>query len=102
MLSKSSHARFPEQETVELKVIDPFLHEIDAILNVIIKSDVEKPRKGPKQHCIDLGFKNKKACHLISRKLRNQNDTHLSSISPIEIDEGLDPEINKFLVREDP
>jgi hypothetical protein len=39
--------------------------------------------------------------HLISRKLRNQNDTHLSSIGLIEIDEGLDPEIEDFLFWED-
>jgi hypothetical protein len=102
MSSKSSPAGFPEQETVELKVIDPLVPEIDASLNVIIKSDVEKPCKGTKQQCTDLGFKNKKAGRLISRKLRNRNDTHLSSIGPIEIDEGSDPEIEYFLVREDP
>jgi hypothetical protein len=85
-----------------LKVIDPLVPEIDAILNVIINSGVEKPCKGTKQQCTDLGFKNKKAGHLISRKLRNQNDTHLSLISLIEIDEGLDLEIEDFLVLEDP
>jgi hypothetical protein len=100
--SKSSLAGFPKKETVELKVIDPLVPEIDASLNVIIKSGVEKPCKGPKQQCTDLGFKNKKAGHLISRKLRNQNDTHMSSIGLIEIDEGSDPEIKYFLVLEDP
>jgi hypothetical protein len=124
MSSKSLPTRFPEKETIELKVIDPLVPEIDASLNVIINSDIKKPCKGTKQQCPDLGFNNKKAghlisrklrnrndthlssiglaSHLISRKLRNQNDTHLSSISPIEIDEGSDPEIEDFLVREDP
>jgi hypothetical protein len=36
MPSKSSPTGFSEQETVELKVIDPFVPEIDASLNVII------------------------------------------------------------------
>jgi len=49
-----------------------------------------------------LGFKNKKAGYLISRKLRKQNYTHLSSIDLIEIDEGSYPEIEDFLVCEDP
>jgi hypothetical protein len=85
-----------------LKVIDPLVPVIDASLNVMIKSDVKKPCKGTKQQCTDLWFKNKKAGHLISRKLRNRNDTHLSSIDPIEIDEVSDPEIEDFLVQEDP
>jgi hypothetical protein len=102
MSSKSSPTGFPKKETVELKVIDPLVPEIDASLNIIIKSDVEKPRKGPKQHCTDLGFKNKKAGHLISRKLRNRNDTHLSSIVRSRSMRVQDPEIEDFLVREDP
>jgi hypothetical protein len=44
--SKSSPARFPKQETVKLKVIDPLLPMIDVILNVMIKSNVKKPFKG--------------------------------------------------------
>ena len=45
ILSKSSPARFPEQETIELKEIDPLVPEIDASLNVIIKSGVENLAK---------------------------------------------------------
>jgi hypothetical protein len=102
MPSKPSSAEFPEQETVELGVIDPLMPKIDASPNVIVKPDVEKPCKANKKKCTDLGFKNKKAGHLISRKLRNRNDTHLSSIGPIEVDEVSDPEIEDFLVLEDP
>jgi hypothetical protein len=50
MPSKSSPTGFSEQETVELKVIDPLVPEIDASPNVIIKSDVEKPCKGNKRN----------------------------------------------------
>jgi hypothetical protein len=102
MPSKSSPTGFSEQETVELKVIDPLVPEIDASLNVIINPDVEKPRKGTKKKCTDLGFKNKRAGRQISRKLRNRSDTHLSSIGLIKIDECSDPEIEDFLVLEDP
>jgi hypothetical protein len=93
-----SPARSPEQVTDELKGNDPHVPVNDAS----VKSDVKKFGKGTKQQCTDLGFKNKKVGRLISRKLRNQKDTHLSSIDPIEIDEGSDPEIEDFLVREDP
>jgi hypothetical protein len=47
-------------------------------------------------------FQEQEMGRLISRKLRNRNDTHLSSIDPIKIDEGSDPEIEDFLVQEDP
>ena len=87
MPSKSSPTGRFEQETVELKVIDSLVPEIDAILNVIINLDVEKPRKGTKRKFTDLGFKNKRVGHQISRKLRNRYDTHLRSITPINIDE---------------
>ena len=65
MPSKSSPTRFSEQETVQLKVIDPLVPETDASLNVIINPDVEKPHKGTKKKCTDLGFKNKRAGHQI-------------------------------------
>jgi hypothetical protein len=93
---------FPEKDTDELKVNDPLVPVNDVSLNIIVKSDAKKLCKGTKQPCTYLGFKNKKAGCLISRKLRNRNDTHLSSIDPIEINEGSDPEIEYFLVREDP
>jgi hypothetical protein len=99
---KFSPAIFLEKENNELNGNDPLVPVNDASLNVIVKSDAKKLCKGTKPQCTDLGFKNKKAGHLISRKLRNQNDTHLSSIDPIEIDEGSDPEIEDFLVRVDP
>jgi hypothetical protein len=101
MPRKPSYAKFPKQETVELGVIEPLMPKIDASLNVIVKPDVEKPCKETKKNCIDLGLKNKKAGHLISRNLRNRNDAHLSSIGPIEVDEVSDPEIKDFLVLED-
>jgi hypothetical protein len=97
-----SPARSPEQVTDELKGNDPLVPVNDASLNVNVKSDVKKLCKGTKQQCTDLGFKNKKVGRLISRKLRNRKDTHLSSIDPIEIDEGSDHEIEDFLAREDP
>jgi hypothetical protein len=54
------------------------------------------------RQCTESNFKGKKIGRLISRKLRNRKDPHLSSIDLIEIDEGSDPEIEDFLVREDP
>jgi hypothetical protein len=48
-----------------------------------------------------LGFKNKKVGHLIYIKIKNRKDTHLSSINPIEIDQGSDHEIEDFLAQED-
>jgi hypothetical protein len=71
MSSKSSPTRFFEQGNVELKVIDPFIPEIEVSRNVIINPDVEKPREGIKNKCTDLGFKNKRAGLQILRKLRN-------------------------------
>jgi hypothetical protein len=71
MSSKSSPTRYYEQGNVELKVINPFVPEIEVSLNVIINLDVEKPREGIKKKCTDLGFKNKRAGRQISRKLRN-------------------------------
>jgi hypothetical protein len=99
---KLSPARFLEKKTDELNGNDPLVLVDDASLNVIVKSDAKKLCKGTKPQCTDLAFKNKKAGRLISRKLRNRNNTHLSSIDPIEINEGSDPEIEDFLVREDP
>jgi hypothetical protein len=71
MPSKSSPTRFFEKGTVELKVIDLLVLEIDVILNVIINLDVEKPQKGTNKKCTELGFKNKRAGRKISRRLRN-------------------------------
>jgi hypothetical protein len=90
--------RSPELVTDELKGNGPHVPVNDAS----VKSDVKKFSKGTKQQCTDSGFKNKKVGRLISRKLRNRNDTHLSSIDPIEIDEGSDREIEDFLAWEDP
>jgi hypothetical protein len=59
---------------------------------------VGKPSKGD----IDLGFKNKRAGRLISRKLRNKSNPHVSSIKMIEIHESSDSEIDRFLAEEDP
>jgi len=102
MSSKSSPIGFSEKETVELKVIDPLVPEIDSILNILINPNVEKPCKGTKKKCIDLGFKKKRAGHQILRKIKNQSDIDLSSIDPINIDECSDPEIKYFLILEDP
>jgi hypothetical protein len=101
MPSKPSSAEFPEEETVELGVIDPLILNIDAIPNVVLKLDVEKPCKAMKKNCTELGFKNKRASHLISRKLRKRNDAHLSLIGPIEVDEVSDLEVEYFIVLED-
>jgi hypothetical protein len=102
MSCKFPPASFPKKETDELKVIVSLVPVNDAILNDIVKSGANKICKGTKQPCTDLGFKNKKVVCLISRKLRNQNNTHLSSINPIDIDEGSDPKMENFLVREYP
>jgi hypothetical protein len=51
---------------------------------------VGKPSKG----VIDLGFKNKRAGRLISRKLQNKSNPHVSST--IEIHESSDLKINRF------
>jgi hypothetical protein len=56
----------------------------------------------PSKSGIDLGFKNKKAGRLISRKLQNKPNPHVSSIKMIEIHERSDSEIERFLVEEDP
>jgi hypothetical protein len=99
--SKPSCAGFPKQKIVELEVIDPLMPKFDVSLNIIVNPDVEKPCKQTKQKCTDLGFQKKKAGRLISRKLRNQNDAHLSSISPIKVDEVSYSEIESFLPFED-
>jgi hypothetical protein len=102
MPSKSSPTGFSEQGNVKLKVINPFVPEIEVSPIVIINPDVEKPREGITKKCTDLGFKNKRAGRQISRKLRNRSNTHLSLIGLIEIDECSDPEIEEFLILEDP
>jgi hypothetical protein len=98
MPSKPSSVEFPEKYTVELGVIYPLIPNIDAIPNVIVKLDVEKPCKETKNNCTGLGFKNKMTGHLISRKLRNQNDNHLILIGPIEVNEVSNPDIEYFVV----
>jgi hypothetical protein len=97
-LDKGLLCRYPKQGTFELNGNNPQMHVDEANA----ETDAKKRCKGTRQQCTDLGFKNKKVGRLISRKLRNQNDTHLSLIDPIEIDEGSDPKIEDFLVREDP
>jgi hypothetical protein len=89
-----------EKKNVELEVIEPLMPKIDTSPNVML--DVEKPCKQTKKKCTDLGFQNKKLGHLISRKLKNQNNAHLSSISLIEVDEVSDSETEYFLDLEDP
>ena len=74
----------------------------DDSLNIDFESDVRKLCKGRKQQCMDLSFKNKNVGHLISRKLRNRKDNHLSSIELIKIDDQFsDHEIEDFLACED-
>jgi hypothetical protein len=51
---------------------------------------------------IDLGFKNKRAGRLISRKQRDKPNSHVSSIKTIEIHESSNSEIERFLAEEDP
>jgi hypothetical protein len=46
---------------------------------------------------IDLGFKNKRAGRLISRKQRDKPNSHVSSIKTIEIHERSNSEIDIFL-----
>jgi hypothetical protein len=96
-----SHPSY-EKKTVELEVTEPLMPNFDTSPNVIVKPDVEKPCKQTKQKCTNLGFQNKKAGRLISRKLRNRNNTHLSLIGPIDVDEVSDSEIEDFLDLEDP
>ena len=86
----------------ELKEKYPHVPVKDSSLNIYVKSVVKKLCKGRKQQCMDLSFKNKNVGHLISRKLRNRKDNHLRSIDLIEINEGLDREIEDFLIWEDP
>jgi hypothetical protein len=73
--------------------------KFDVVQNFTMKPDVKKSCKQTKQKSTTLGFQNKRASHLISRKLRNRTDAHLSSI---EVNEVLDSEIEDFLALEDP
>jgi hypothetical protein len=76
-------------------------HEQDAQPNASTKNanrPVGKPSKGD----IDLSFKNKRAGRLISRKIQNKSNRHVSSIKTIEIHESLDSEIDIFMAKEDP
>jgi hypothetical protein len=99
---KISTTRCLEKNTDELNGSDTLVPADDASLKVIVKSDAKKLCKRTKPQSTVLDFKNKKVGRLISRKIRNQNDTHRSSIDPIKIDEGSDLEIEDYLVREDP
>jgi hypothetical protein len=49
-----------------------------------------------------LGFKNKRDGRLISTKLQNKTNPHVSSIKMIEIHESSNSDIDRFLVEEDP
>jgi hypothetical protein len=102
MMSKSSPTRFSEQGSAKWNVINPCVPEIEASPIVSINLDVERPCEEVTKECTDIGFKNKRAGCQISRKLRNRSTTHLSLISPIKIDEYSNPEIEEFLVLEDP
>jgi hypothetical protein len=102
ILSKSSPTRFSEQWNDKLKVINPCVPKIEAILIVSINPDVEIPHKEVTKECTDIGFKNKRAGRQILRNLRNRSTTRLSSIGLIEIDEYSDPKIEDFLILEDP
>jgi hypothetical protein len=98
MPSQSSY----EKKIVELEVSEPLMPKIDAGQNVIVKPDVKKSCKQIKQKHTALGFQNKRVGRLISRKLRNRNKAHLSSIDLIEVNEVSDSEIEDFLALEDP
>jgi hypothetical protein len=98
MPSQSSH----EKKVVELELSEPPMPKFDVGQNATVKPDVKKSCKQTKQKHTALGFQNKRAGRLISRKLRNRNDAHLSSIGPIEVNEVSDSEIEDFLALEDP
>jgi hypothetical protein len=89
-----------EKTIVELEVNEPLMPKFDASSNFIIKPGVEIACKQTKQKCTDLGFQNKKAGHLISSKLRNQNRYQIS-IRLIEVDEVSDSQIEYFIALED-
>jgi len=98
MPSQSSYENF----FFELEVSEPLMPKIDVGPNVIVKPDVKKSCKQIKKKCTSLGFQNKRAGRLISRKLRNLNKAHLSSIGLIEVNEVSDSEMEDFLDLEDP
>jgi hypothetical protein len=64
--------------------------------------NANRPMGKPSKGDIDLGFKNKREGRMISRKLQNKPNAHVSSIKTIEIHESLDSEIERFLAEEDP
>jgi hypothetical protein len=94
--SRSSH----EQKVVKSELAKPHVPNFDVVQSVTVKLDVKKSCKQMKQKHTTLGFQNKGAGRFISRKLRNRNDAHLSSINPIEVNEVSDSEIEDFLVLE--
>jgi hypothetical protein len=85
----------PDQKDVEQS------HEQHTHPNASAKN-ANRPTCKPSKGDIDLGFKNKRAGRLISRKLRNKPNSHVSSIKMIEIHESSDSEIERFLAEEDP
>jgi hypothetical protein len=80
ILSKSSPTRFFEQGNAKLKVINPCVPKIEASPIVSIKPNVEIPCEEKTNECTEIGFKNKREGHQISRKIRNQSKTPLRSI----------------------
>jgi hypothetical protein len=82
------------------KVIDQareqVLHPNDSVKN--LKKSTGKISKSN----VDINFKNKRVRRLISRRLCNNSNSHVSSISIIEVHESSDSEINRSLAEEDP
>jgi hypothetical protein len=63
---------------------------------------VKKPTGKKLKGSVDVNFKNKRAGRLISRSVRNKMKPRADTISMIEVSEGSDSEIDKFLAEEDP
>jgi len=74
----------------------PVMHPSDCTKTV--KKPTGKKLKGS----ADVNFKNKRAGQLISRCVRNKMKPRADTINKIEVSEGSDSEIEKFLAKEDP
>jgi hypothetical protein len=72
------------------------IHPNDCVKN--LKKSTGKASKSN----VDINFKNKRAGRIISRRLRNKSNSHVSLISMIEVHESSDSEIDRFLAEEDP
>jgi len=91
----------PNQTNVEPTTFELHGHERHAYPNTSAKN-TNRPSYKLSKGDMDIGFKNKRAGRLISRRLQNNSNSHVSSIKMIEVHESSNSKIKRFLSEEDP